>query len=173
MPYDLPAMKNFQHFRLTNLYFKGKKSLYLKTSYVKVLRVQVNESRFAIGGYYLFVKSAPLKAKLMKIIKKWELLDSIGRKRVFLQFTNYQNHYWNQKEITVMEFDKYLRGRETWLDETTNIYKNVMRNVGIGVDYNPHRLWPKRAKITFEITVHTVEDYVTYVRVVARGIHFR
>ena len=171
--YKVPSMKSFKHFRLKNLYFKKTKCLYLQTPIVKVLNVQLNKSRFAIGGYYLFVKSADLKTKLLRIIRKWTVLDKFNRKNVLLQFTNYANHYWNEKEIVVFEFEKYLRGRDIWLEETTNIYKQIMANVGIGLDYNPHRLWPKNATVTFEITLHTKEEYdLTYVRLVAKQIQF-
>ena len=172
IPYKVPAMHNFKHFRLKNVYFKKTKCLYLRTPAVKVLNVRLNKSRFAIGGYYLFVKSSELKKKLLKIIRKWNLLDKFNRKNVLLQFTNYSNHYWNEKEITVFEFEKYLRGRDIWLEETTNIYRQIMTNVGIGLDYNPHRLWPKSATINFEVTLHTKENNVTYVRLVAKQIHF-
>ena len=85
--------------------------------------------------------------------------------------------YWNEKEISVFEFDKYLRGRKHWLSEKTNIYKKIMQNVGIGIDYNPHRLWPKHAKIIFEVTMHTMQDFnnrnlSSYIRIVAREIDF-
>ena len=171
LPYDVPLMKDFQNFRLKNIYFRKNKCLYLKTPVVKVLNVKLNKSRFSIGGYYLFVQSSVLKAKLMKIIKKWKLLDTLNRKNVLLQFTNYNNDYWNAEHVTVFEFEKYLRGRDRWLDETTQIYKEIMANVGIGIDYNPHRLWPKRASITFEITLHTIH-IITYLRVVAKEIQF-
>ena len=36
-----------------------------------------------------------------------------------------------------------------------------MANVGIGLDYNPHRLWPKNATVTFEITLHTQKRNMT------------
>lgn len=172
LQYKVPSMHNFKHFRLRNIYFKKNKFLYLKTPLVKVLNVQLNKSRFSIGGYYLFVKSSALKKELVKIVRKWNVLDKLNRKNVLLQFTNYTNHYWNEKEITVFEFEKYLRGRDIWLEETTNIYKQIMAHVGIGVDYNPHRLWPKSATITFGITLHTNENNVTYLRLVAKQIQF-
>ncbi len=177
--YTPPAMKEYTHFKIKNAYFKSPKCLYLETPVVQVLLVKPNNSRFCIGGYYLFVKSEHLKTKLMKMVRQWNYLDSLDRSKVLLQFTNYRQDYWNEKEITVFEFDKYLRGRDTWLQPTTNIYNNIMENVGIGVDYNPHRLWPKHAKITFEVTMHNLNSFhepignvCTHIRIVAREIHF-
>tara|TARA_B100001094_G_scaffold17594_2_gene15184 strand:+ start:56627 stop:57265 length:639 start_codon:yes stop_codon:yes gene_type:complete len=173
--------RNFQHFKIRNFFFKTNKTLFLQTPVVELVKVMPNKNRFQIGGYHLFVRSEKLKADLKKLIKKWDYLNILDRQKVLLQFTEYRKDYWNHKLLTVFEFEKFHRGRNQWLSSTTEIYNNLIHKVGVGIDLDPQRAWPKKAKITFEITMHHFNPYpsqlkfkdcITYIRLVARQVQF-
>tara|TARA_B100000902_G_scaffold399699_1_gene471909 strand:- start:2029 stop:2679 length:651 start_codon:yes stop_codon:yes gene_type:complete len=163
------ALRHFSHYKIKNCFFKGRRILYLKTPVVNIVHVIENKTRFQIGGYYLFVKSSDLKSKLLHVIKKWDYLTILDRKKVLLQFTDYKQDYWNEKLLTVFEFDKFVRSGG---GIKTKIYNDLVDHVGIGVDHDPYRLMQKKAKICFEITMHHYRAEITYVRLVARQVEF-